>query len=535
MALILGGGRLVKVNVTQAVSGQVAGPSDLMSLLTGDQHASFASLLDLGGSEPGAAHRVGESQEKQGNRPKEKDSNKDQPSPLADSGPSSTTSLPALRVHPNVALTPWAIQSGDFAASGDAGAASLLLSGTKSTGDTLAVPTRAPATSSRTTDASALGQQRGLERNNAEMTPFDDLTDSKLVEPLTGRAVITNQDAAVTHAAAFPGGKGMVSIVPQSPGGTASAVQPPKVALDNNLPALIQQGGRDAPPVGVSVVQSYTTPTHELNSGSEGQIPAVAATERSGEIPARSGGGQVSPSAPLQGVVDMASASAAGGHSQGNGSDAHRGSPDAKEAVGDVLSPNAPQASSLGAVNPGGSLHGQPGSMNSTHSGPARESEPSAQLKAPSSPGVGDSSAARLLGSTLRGDLRMGVQTEAFGRVTIQTSAQGGQLSAQLSLENAKESAALAAHLPMVEQKIAQQHGLNASVRLVGGQDGGAGAGSTGRDQSDSGHRNPEPYHNEVMVRPGRIDQGSSSESRGVEPALLGGKYSVSSRLDVTV
>ena len=129
----------------------------------------------------------------------------------------------------------------------------------------------------------------------------------------------------------------------------------------------------------------------------------------------------------------------------------------------------------------------------------------------------------------------MGVQTEAFGRVTIQTSAQGGQLSAQLSLENAKESAALAAHLPMVEQKIAQQHGLDASVRLVGGQDGGAGAGSTGRDQSGSGRRNPEPYHNEVMVRPGGIDQGSSSESRGVEPALLGGKYSVSSRLDVTV
>jgi len=241
----------------------------------------------------------------------------------------------------------------------------------------------------------------------------------------------------------------------------------------------------------------------------------------------------VSPSAPLQGV-DMASASATGGHSQGNGNDAHRGSPDTKEAVGDALAPNTPQAGTFGGVSPGGSLHGQLGPTNSTHLGPARESVPSAQLKAPSSPAVEDSSAARLLGSTLRGDLRMGVQTEAFGRVTIQTSAQGGQLSAQLSLENAKESAVLAAHLPMVEQKIAQQHGLNASVRLIGGHDGGAGAGSTGRDQSGSDRRDPQLYHNEVMARSGGIDQSFSSEGRGVEPALLGGKYSVSSKLDVT-
>ena len=54
----------------------------------------------------------------------------------------------------------------------------------------------------------------------------------------------------------------------------------------------------------------------------------------------------------------------------------------------------------------------------------------------------------------------------------------GGQLlSAQLSLENPKEGATLAAHLPGVEQKIVQQHGLNASVRLAGGFDGTAGGG----------------------------------------------------------
>jgi hypothetical protein len=520
----------VKVNVAQAVSGQVAGPSDLMSLLTGDEHASFASLLDLGGSEPGAAHRVDESQWKQGIRPKEKDSNKDQPSPSADLGPSSTTSLPALRVLSNVGITPWAIQSGDFGASGDAGHTPLLPADPKATADSLAASTRPSAISNRTTDASALSQQRGLEQNTAEMPPIDNLFDSKLVEPLNDRAIVANQDEAVTH-----GDKVMVSIIPQSPAATASTVQSSTVTVDNNLPALMEQSGRNPGPVAVPIVQGYTTPIREVNSYSEGQNPAVTSPERLGDLPPRSVGGQVSPSAPLRGVVDMASASVAGSHSQGNGSDAHRGSPDAKEVVGDALVPNTPQAGTFGGVNPGDSLHGQPGPMNSTHLGPAHESVPSAQLKAPSSPAIEDSSAARLLGSTLRGDLRMGVQTEAFGRVTIQTSAQGGQLSAQLSLENAKESAVLAAHLPMVEQKIAQQHGLNASVRLVGGHDGGAGAGSTGRDQSGSDRKDPQRYHNKVMARPGGIDQGFSSEGRGVEPALLGGKYSVSSRLDVTV
>lgn len=135
----------------------------------------------------------------------------------------------------------------------------------------------------------------------------------------------------------------------------------------------------------------------------------------------------------------------------------------------------------------------------------------------------------------MRGDLRVGVQTEAFGRVTIQTNAQGGQLSAQLSLENAKDSATLAAHLPGVEQKIVQQHGLNASVRLVGGFDGGAGAGSTGRDQSEAGRREAERYHNDVVMAPGGVERNSSNEGRGVETALLGSRYLASSRLDVTV
>ena len=183
----------------------------------------------------------------------------------------------------------------------------------------------------------------------------------------------------------------------------------------------------------------------------------------------------------------------------------------------------------------GGSVQAHPKMANPIQSEPAREPVPSALSREPPLPRAVDADTARVLGNVVRGDLRVGVQTEAFGRVTIQTSAQGGQLSAQLSLENAKESAALAAHLPSAEQRIVQQHGLNASVRLAGDFAGGAGSASTGRDQSGSGRRDPERYHDETATRPGGFEHNSSNEDRGVAPAVLGGVQLASSRLDVTV
>jgi hypothetical protein len=102
-----------------------------------------------------------------------------------------------------------------------------------------------------------------------------------------------------------------------------------------------------------------------------------------------------------------------------------------------------------------------------------------------------ETGAARALQSAMRADLHVGVQTEAFGRVTIQTTTEGGHLSAQLSLEDAKGSAALAAHLPGVEQKLSQQFGVSTSVNLVGSADrgyGGAASSSGERSSQQQGH-----------------------------------------------
>ena len=335
----------------------------------------------------------------------------------------------------------------------------------------------------------------------------------------------------------MPNGKGTKSAVAQTSSVTPDAVQPSSGIVSSGVPALIPQGDVDPRSVGIALAQRYTNSAHEAKSDSGGQSPAVNVGARPSDLPGENVGGQENWSAPSQVVVSAVSSSPAGGHSQGNPGDPHRGSPDAKEAmaVSHVPTLQTPQSSTLAALGSGGSVHGHSASMNSTLLEPVRESTPNAQLKDVTSLRTADASTARLLGSAMRGDLRVGVQTEAFGRVTIQTNAQGGQLSAQLSLENAKESATLAAHLPGVEQKIVQQHGLNASVRLVGGFDGGAGAGSMGRDQSGSGRREPERHHTDVAMRSEGIGHASSNDGRGVETALLGRRYSVSSRLDVTV
>jgi hypothetical protein len=524
----------VKVSVAHVANGQIAGTGDLISLLTGDVNPSFASLLDLGESGHAAGHRDDGSRAKQGNRSKEKE-NQDELSPaLRDSKPSSILNSPGLQTIPSVVIAPWQLESGDHAANEDAGDVSL--SPSLATNDALQVRGRTSRAEARTVGAPASNGQQVLNENAAPAAPFPDLNDPELVEPSKG-AIAKNQGMAALDPIAPPNSKGTKPVVAQSCSVTPGAVQPSSGIVGNGVQALIPQGDMDPQLVGISVAQRPTHPSAEAKPDSEGQSPAISAGERSSDLSGENVGGQVSSSALSQGVGGVASSSTAGGHSQGNGSDPHRGSSDAKEAmaVGHVRTPQTPESTTLAALGSGGSAHGHPALTNSTRLESGRESTPNTQLKDVTSLRAADANTARLLGSAMRGDLRVGVQTEAFGRVTIQTNAQGGQLSAQLSLENAKESATLAAHLPGVEQKIVQQHGLNASVRLVGGFDGGAGTGSMGRGESGAGRREAERYRGDVAMRQRGIERDSSNESRAIETALTGSRYSMSSRLDVTV
>ena len=524
----------VKVGAAHVVNGQIAPAGDLVSLLGGGENATFASLLDLGGNEPGATDRVDGSRERQGNRPREKERDERHPPASGDSRPGTTSSPLGSQTLPSVGGASWRLDPGDFRAVGDAKDKSSLQSVAEASGGGFP-PHMRPPIDVRTVDEPASSQARGYDENSLGTPLFPDPSDPELMDPpkaATGK----KPDVTITKVNPAPNDQDTVSEATESSSAAPAVVQPTGGLADNGASAAIPRGEADSRLVGISVVQRHAAAlNHGVKSEGGRRDPVTSAGERWNGLPVEDGRGQVRSSAPSQGVVDAASSSTAGGRGQGGGADTHRNLFDTKEVAseGRVPSTQTLQINPAGAQSQGASIHGHSVLMNSNHPESVRDSTPTAQLRELTSPQTEDASA-RLLGGALRGDLRVGVHTEAFGRVTIQTNTQGGQLSAQLSLENPKEGATLAAHLPGVEQKIVQQHGLNASVRLVGGFDGTAGGGSRGSDQSAS-RKEPERYQGNVAVRTEGIGHDSSIEGRGVETALLGSKYLVSSRLDVTV
>lgn len=146
-----------------------------------------------------------------------------------------------------------------------------------------------------------------------------------------------------------------------------------------------------------------------------------------------------------------------------------------------------------------------------------------------------DASTTRMVANAMRGELHVGLHTEAFGRVTIQTNTGPGQFSAQVSLEDSKQSAALAAHLPAVEQRILQQHGLDASVRIVSeshtdlaGNSAGNGQRGSGANDGTRGERRGIRAFEQGIPRPIRLAGGEITRERQVWTPWGG-------RLDVTV
>lgn len=95
-----------------------------------------------------------------------------------------------------------------------------------------------------------------------------------------------------------------------------------------------------------------------------------------------------------------------------------------------------------------------------------------------------DLRAAHAVAAAVRSDLHFAVETDTFGRVTIHTSSEGARLSAQLVLENDRQSASLAVHLPHTEQRILSQHGIHASLSMDGGKAGGSRSSDAHEDNS---------------------------------------------------
>ena len=282
-----------------------------------------------------------------------------------------------------------------------------------------------------------------------------------------------------------------------------------------NTPALYPQ---TADKGGVNVLSSSVTPP-----GDGAQDPAAAG---SGDVPTVAGA--LAPLG-LNGPWTMGGTSGA----RRDGTGGTDGS-----ASGADPAPHAPATRENAALAelPVATLS-RPLTASSPTSAPAPSASAAAQVAMEH---LAASGTARALGNALRGDLHIGVQTEAFGRVTIQTSTGGGQMAAQLLLENTRQSASLAAHLPGLEQTLAHRFGLDASVRVATHEGAGwAGGGMSGGAQSSASDARSGQSDGRAADRPDLRSRAPAAASGTVPVESVSvPRYQVSStaaRLDITV
>lgn len=146
-------------------------------------------------------------------------------------------------------------------------------------------------------------------------------------------------------------------------------------------------------------------------------------------------------------------------------------------------------------------------------------------------------SSARRLNNALQSD--MGVQTDAFGRVHIQTSVTGRDLSAQISLEHTHAGSGLLAQMPALEDALRAKYGVAASISVR--PDAGGTAGDTaGNGQSRQGENRPQtaaPYAVAPYSSAGTQAnaQSTSMPLHGRAASAWSGTQMDSGKLDITI
>lgn len=514
------------------MSGQIAEKCDLGALLTSGEKGSFASLLDPNEGENGLPHRVDCGGTKGEDRSKEKKGHDKEATPSKGSGPRNAASPVSVPANPSVDTPPLRIEPSE-PAFGEASAGATFSRPHVAEGN-VAVPHSAVLGAEQAIDPSMPNLSQVREANGEEKVQSFDLNDPKAVDPSNSRAVMSVDSKSGDAIASLHAGdsRGKPDSIAAPPFSSSAAIVQSFTESSGNLVTTLAPGEQAIS--STAERHGITTPKREVKSDHGSQTATTGIEAQPGEQSVEDGSGQAKPSAPATQSGDVLSGSNTSNHEQDNGGDPHRGSTSSKGAVASLSSTRQPLHGDLSGVNASGILtdgHVAPAHPEQLRS--AQRPEPGAELKTLTPLHALEPGATRLLVSSMRGDLQVGVQTEAFGKVTIQTNAQDGHLSAQLSLENSKESAALAAHLPGLEQKIVEQHGLNASVRLVGGFDGGS-ASMGGGNQSGSNRSQPERFQNDsAMGRSEITDHGASLERFITEPRMLGSSYSASSRLDV--
>lgn len=197
-----------------------------------------------------------------------------------------------------------------------------------------------------------------------------------------------------------------------------------------------------------------------------------------------------------------------------------------KDQTADLAAVQLQSASAIGSTS---GATGSPTSSTVTPdtggtaaSSPSPASVPGSGSLAAGMPGV---SSAQLIQSVRHAEMRLGMQSDEFGSMSISTTLGKQVLSAQISTGHLELGRALAAHLPAMEQKLSTAYGLPAKVEV---NNGGSSSNTPSDGQSQSG-RQQSVGSSAVQEVSGAVVTTAMTESQ-VGAAAVG-----SGRLDVRV
>ena len=118
------------------------------------------------------------------------------------------------------------------------------------------------------------------------------------------------------------------------------------------------------------------------------------------------------------------------------------------------------------------------------------ESQVTVPLPTPPAPAdaIGSSSvhSAQLIQSINQSEMKLGLQSQEFGDISISTTLNKQSISAQISIDHAELGKALAFHLPAIEEKLSNAYGVQARVAV---QDAGQNAAGGGTHQGETYNR----------------------------------------------
>lgn len=322
---------------------------------------------------------------------------------------------------------------------------------------------------------------------HASAVPDATATDDKVADTMAARkqadtAPVTIPDAAQWNAlqasapaTAVNAADGSAAGIPAA-NGTGSVNALPQVEATTTKPVLSVGTSMGSKAAGVQSREAGLKPRDSLTN------TTVAATN----APARAKG-DAAESANSEGSASFANvikAIAPGTDAAGAGQ--MTGQPAGIDAA-------AQQAANTAAGSTTGGLQGSAPAPASGSAGAPAETTPAAAAGASYAASAPAISSAQLMQSMHGSEMRIGMHSEEFGAISINTSLSHQTLAAQISFDHSELGKALAMHVPAIEEKLGNAYGMQARVEvrdnLASMSDAGnASSGNAGR-QSAGNHR----------------------------------------------